>query len=1017
MSTSIRNSRVRAIAVCALIFPAVAAMADSPRPAVGPDQVPTVRFEFGSANVPEDVGSVTLNVLRSLPGDGTATVSFYTQPNSYPPSPSPGVDYTPTTGTVVFGPNEFAKSISIPILDDQIAELTESFFVVFNQVAGATYGYPTTCQVNIVDNDAAPVNAAIDFVGHNYQVGEADGTVRLSVGRSGDLSATSTVHYATSESSYYDTARGGLDYTPVEGTLTFAPGETVKTFDVAILQDSIDEPQEAFSVVLSQYTNAYAGMFTTAAVAIVDDDPTPPPPPAPIFNFSAATYNVNENAGAVIVQLVRSGSTSGTDTLSYVAPSPYSYGSATEGQDFFAVSGLLTFAPGETAKSISIPILDDALPEPAESFTVSTYNVNTSYPALTSAQVVIADDDPIGTITLTPQQVTVNESAGSATINVYRSGVTTGTVTLSYATSNYYYSSPPTPGVDYVATSGVLTFLPGETAKAVTVQILEDTTHESSETFNVNFAVLSGNATIASNQQAPAITILDNDPIPTLTISSPRVVEGNSGVTAAVFTLRLSSPMSESAQYSLYFSDGTAKVIADYLPGSSSSITFGPGEISKDLLVSIVGDTVPEGDESFRLNAQQNYYPYSLTATGTCTIVDDDYAFSVDDAVVSEGNSGSAEAVITVKLSGALGMPASVDYTTVGGTASPGLDYETTSGTLTFAPGETSKTVSVPIFGDSDPETDEDFGIRLSNPAGAPLLRGAASIRILNDDRFFNLASNYEYAVAGGVSLMLDLYTPAAGTGPFPILVSVAGDHWDDGDKALSRAIPFASRGYAVASIEVRRSSTAKFPAQVQDAKAAIRWLRANAARFNLDPSRVAIWGSGSGGHVAALVGTGGDVVSLDDLTLGNPAFSSRVQAAIVTSAPIDLLQLQRDSLTCNTSNYDSSGSVVSLLLGCSVQTCPATATSANPITYISRDDPPFLLMHGTSDCTYPSAQADSFARALRSASVDTTLSLYPSIGHTSAFWDSAAVINEVAAFIEGKLKAAVPSRRHAAKK
>ncbi|MCU1347972.1 MAG: Esterase/lipase, partial [Acidobacteria bacterium] len=322
---------------------------------------------------------------------------------------------------------------------------------------------------------------------------------------------------------------------------------------------------------------------------------------------------------------------------------------------------------------------------------------------------------------------------------------------------------------------------------------------------------------------------------------------------------------------------------------------------------------------------------------------------------------------------------------------------------------------SVPVTGDRIAEENETFYLRLASAVGAPISRGQGQGTIVNDDQFYIEYDGLEYAGSGKHALLLDLYVPTAeSAAPRPLVVWVHGDHWMDGSRAATPAVREANRGYVVASIDYRSTDTASFPAQIDDLKAAVRWLRANAARYNIDPERIAVWGFGSGGHLAALLGTSAGVPSLEDLSEGNAALSSRVQLVIDWAGPIDLLQMQNDALPCSTMNHDSSGSYESLLIGCSVQRCPERAAAANPASYISPDDPPFLLMHGRTDCEVSPAQSASFARLLGAAHLEVSLELYDDVGHESRFWDSAPALTRVDAFLDTHLK--VPPRVRAAR-
>ena len=248
-----------------------------------------------------------------------------------------------------------------------------------------------------------------------------------------------------------------------------------------------------------------------------------------------------------------------------------------------------------------------------------------------------------------------------------------------------------------------------------------------------------------------------------------------------------------------------------------------------------------------------------------------------------------------------------------------------------------------------------------------------------------------EYARVGNKSLKLDLYLPE-GQGPFPLIIWIHGGGWTSGNKSLSSDSPQVrqtARGYAVASINYRLSQEAKFPAQIEDCKAAVRWLRAHATQYNLDPSRIAAWGSSAGGHLAALMGTSADVSDLEG-DEGNLDYSSRVQAVVDWFGPIDLLNMSSDSLSfpCNLIDHNSVFSPESLLIGCAIQTCPDKTERANSINYVSADDPAFLIMHGTDDCLVGPTQSQRLYNALTAAGVEAGLKFIEGAGHGGSEFD-----------------------------
>ena len=243
---------------------------------------------------------------------------------------------------------------------------------------------------------------------------------------------------------------------------------------------------------------------------------------------------------------------------------------------------------------------------------------------------------------------------------------------------------------------------------------------------------------------------------------------------------------------------------------------------------------------------------------------------------------------------------------------------------------------------------------------------------------------NLEYARPESGPLLLDLYVPETG-GSFPLIVWIHGGAFRAGDKSGIWYKPILNqvqRGYAVASIDYRLSGTAKFPALVYDTKAAVRWLRANAARYNLKADRIVVAGESAGGYQATMLGTSGGVAELEG-TLGNPKQSSRVQGVIDFFGPTDFLAMDDRASSCQTPLvHRDPNSPESQLLGCTPGDCPERAKASNPITYVSGKAPPFLILHGTADCQVPHSQSQRLYDALRAAGVKADLHLLPDVGH-----------------------------------
>lgn len=263
----------------------------------------------------------------------------------------------------------------------------------------------------------------------------------------------------------------------------------------------------------------------------------------------------------------------------------------------------------------------------------------------------------------------------------------------------------------------------------------------------------------------------------------------------------------------------------------------------------------------------------------------------------------------------------------------------------------------------------------------------------------------------------LDIYLPNQGQEPFPVVVVIHGGGFALGDKAggdLASQFEPVNHGYAVVSINYRLSGEALFPAQIQDVKAAIRFIRANAAQYKLNPDKIAVWGASAGGNLAALAGVTGDVAELEDLSLGNPSQSSRVQAVVDWFGPVNFLTMDEQNKASGLADkvsgvqtHDTADSFESKLVGKQISLAPELVKAANPETYITADDPPFFIQHGTLDPNVPTQQSVDFAAALTSVigADQVTLELLEGAGHGGAQFDAADNVQKVLDFLDKALK------------
>jgi acetyl esterase/lipase len=261
--------------------------------------------------------------------------------------------------------------------------------------------------------------------------------------------------------------------------------------------------------------------------------------------------------------------------------------------------------------------------------------------------------------------------------------------------------------------------------------------------------------------------------------------------------------------------------------------------------------------------------------------------------------------------------------------------------------------------------------------------------------------ANLEYAKVGDKTLLLDLYLPEKSEGPVPVIVGIYGGAWLAGSKEQAQGIRLAGRGYAIATFNYRLSGVATFPAQIEDCKAAVRWLRANAKKYNLAPDRFGAIGHSAGGHLASLLGTSAGVKEFDKGD--NLEFSSRVQAVCAMSGPTDFLQMEAHAAKGAMLKHDAPNSPESRLIGGAIQQNKEKVARANPITYVSKDSPPFLLIHGEVDPVVPAHQAELLNEALQKAGVDVRLHMVKEAGHGVGGREVNAMIDE---FFDKHLKA-----------
>ncbi|HUQ87740.1 MAG TPA: Calx-beta domain-containing protein, partial [Vicinamibacterales bacterium] len=758
-----------------------------------------------AALVEGDSGSslMTFSVSLSPAGSGNVSVNYATADQTA----NAGSDYTAASGTLFFGAGETLKTFTVPVIGDTTREANETFLVnlsnssvnaaigdgqgigtitnddgpritvssnasapglpvtfeLLNGLGGPTdwlalapAGSPNTTYVSFVYVGAgvttrtwtvnlpqAPLGGweARLFENNTYNrlatspqivtmPGVSISDVAIDEGNSGNRSAAFVVTLSGPSSSpitmQYATVDGTAvapgDYIALSGNLTFNPGVVQQLVQVPIISDTNFEPNENFTVVLSNPANALL-TDATGLGTIKNDDA------GPTLSINDVSLNEGDSGSSLMTFTVSLlPASSGNVTVDYATANQ----TAVAGSDYTTTAGTLVFAPGDTSKTFTVAILGDLGAEPNETFRVDLSNAS-----ITAA---IGDGVGIGTIISDdgPRIVPSVSSAAPGTLVTFTLNNSPGGPTdwLALAPAN----APDTTYTQFVYVGAGITSRNWTVAMPMAplgpweARLFENNTYNRI-------------ATSAAVNVAPGLSVND-----------VTIAEGNSGSSVATFTVTLSGPSSQAIAVQYATSNGTATAGSDYT-ATSGTLTLNPGVVSQTFGVSISGDVTFEPNETFTVTLSNPSGALLTDAAGIGTISNDDAGptLAINDVSLAEGDSGSTPMTFTVSLLPASSGNVTVDYATVNQTALAGSDYTAASGTVVFAPGETSKTLTVAILGDLGGEPNETFRVDLSNANLNAVIGDAFGIgTIINDDgpRIFPSAASS--APGGAVTFTLN---------------------------------------------------------------------------------------------------------------------------------------------------------------------------------------------------------------------------------------------------------------------
>ena len=569
--------------------------------------IPTVSINPIPLSVSESAGQATFTVdLSTAPTIVPVTVTYATADGTAGAS-----DYTAQGPAVLtFNTGETQKIVNVPINSDNIDEADETFTITLsnpdNALIAAGAGSSTA---TILDDDGTPTILIADPTNVTETPGGVTQTFTVTL--SNPSSQTITVVAGTQSG----TATDSGDFTAKSGLITFVPGDTSEQFAVTVNDDSIDEPNETYTVNLFGPTNATIA-DGSATATIVDDDPTV----TPTINIANAT-NVTEISGGVTQTFNVTLSQPSSLTVTVVAGTES--GTATAGADFQSKSSVVTFVPGDTSEQFTVTVNDDTTDEPNESYSVKLFTPTNGTIGTGTATGTIVDNDP----TVTPMiniadAAPKSENANSLqpfTVSLSAPSSVTVTVVAATAPDNTVGAHSAEQNSDFAQSAQVITFAPGQTSQTFNGTILGDGRDEYDETYQVNLFNAS-NGTIADGQAIGQI--LDNDAQPTLSVNDVTSSETD-GKTTFTFTMTMSGQTGKVVEWDASTADGSATSGSDYLGKTNVHYTLTSG-LTRTFKITVKGDNNTEPTENFFVNLTNLSNVSVGDIQGVGTITNDD---------------------------------------------------------------------------------------------------------------------------------------------------------------------------------------------------------------------------------------------------------------------------------------------------------------------------------------------------------------------------------------------------------
>ena len=711
------------------------------------DDTPVVSIAAVTATMAEgDAGTTPLTFVVNLDQAAVTPQSVVWSVGGSGAHPTDAFDFVGpfAAGVVSFAPGEISRTIVVAVAGDTRVEFNEGFTVTLSGASAGLVIGTATANGTILNDDKSLVSiTALSASKPEGSSGMTAFTFEVALDR--PPASGQTIDWSVAGAGFYAANAADFGGTLPAGSVSFATGETSKLVTVMVAADSAVEFAEGFVVTLANASPGLAMVTTSATGTIQNDDKA-------VVSVAAQSATVAEGTDVFtpftfLVSLDRAGVTGQTVGWSVVG----SGSQAADAIDFGGVlpSGFVSFASGETSKLVTVWVAGDGAVEHGEGFTLTLSTV--------TSDVVLGNATAGGTI-LNDDKAVVSISASAAvgpegddgarsfvfTVTLDRAGVAAQSVDWTVTGTGPHGAEAADFGG--ALPSGSVSFAPGETSKLVTIAVAGDTAAEPDE----DFVVTLSNATsgLSLGQSSASGTIANDDrPVVSIAALSTAQAEGQSSTTAFTFTISLdhASSIQQMVDWWAFGTGDHPATLADFggaLP--QGTVTFAAGETGKTVTVLVAADRTMEADETFTIALGATYGGLAIGSGSTSAVIVDDDTASVSIAAASaqhaEGNAGATSFTFTLTLTGDSSVAHSVAYAVTGAGGHPvnAADFAGGAlpvGTVSFAVGETTKTLVIEIAGDHAAGADEGYSVILSNPStNLRIGTGTAGSVVVNDD-------------------------------------------------------------------------------------------------------------------------------------------------------------------------------------------------------------------------------------------------------------------------------------------